>query len=140
MKRGCPDSSERSKITSCRYAKSASSGMGASGTSIATASWISFAVHRPETGMSGRRSRSSCHRSTARSAKARARSGSQSRSVTGDGRSIVTMSFTAPSRNHSAFMARRKMSWPNASTMPPTWLSCSSIAWSLSSSRSGGRR
>ena len=28
--------------------------------------------------------------------------------------------FTAPSRNHSAFMARRKMSWPNAWTMPPT--------------------
>ena len=53
-------------------------------------------------------------------------------------RTIGRHGFTAPSRNHSAFIARRKMSSPNASTMAPTWLSCSPIARSFSSRRSGG--
>src|SRR5205807_134236 len=47
-------------------------------------------------------------------------------------------SFFATSRKNSSRWASRKKSWPNAFSIPSTWLTCASIAFSFSSRSSGG--
>ena len=68
----------------------------------------------------------------------RARAPGPSRGRTGDGRSTVTVPSPRPAGTTRPSSLAGRCPRRTPSTMPPTWLSCSSIAWSFSSSRSGG--
>src|SRR6266536_365354 len=85
MNRGCPGYIDQSNTTCRRYSNSSSSDKGSCGTGRTTPAATCSLDHAPDTGSEGRRSRNSCHRSTARSAKCRAWSAPQSRSRTGSG-------------------------------------------------------